>query len=199
MTAVVETGGPQTRRCNQRRPARADPPLPCRRAHRCRRSSTRTCTAPAPPTCGIIRRRPGARRTGASPRCAGCAASPRTPRSRASSAPTTTPSCRRRIQVIVRRVTGDEAVGAQGRWPVCPTDRPSARAWEASTSVLLIDVPAQVEVDRAGGHHLRRYLRRRRPSAGHVIVRVGAQAQRPGRDGARGQRHAGRQHRDRRR
>jgi Fe-S cluster assembly protein SufD len=76
--------------------------------------------------------------------------------------------------VIVRRVTGDEAAVLKGLAGL-PTDRPSARAWEASTSVLLIDVPPAVEVaepvivtfvgvdaDKA--------------SAGHVIVRIGAQS-----------------------
>ena len=76
--------------------------------------------------------------------------------------------------VIVRRVTGDEAAALKGLAGL-PTDRPSARAWEASTSVLLIDVPPAVEVaepvvitfvgvDAA------------KASAGHVIVRIGAQA-----------------------
>jgi Fe-S cluster assembly protein SufD len=76
--------------------------------------------------------------------------------------------------VIVRRVTGDEAVALKGLAGL-PTDRPSARAWEASTSVLLIDVPPGVEVtdpvvvtfvgvDAA------------KASAGHVIVRIGAQS-----------------------
>ncbi len=99
--------------------------------------------------------------------------------------------------VTVRRVSGDEAIALKGLAGL-PTDRPSARAWEASTSVLLIDVPPAVEVsepvvvtfigtsaDKA--------------SAGHVVVRVGAAGQRAGRDGPRGQRDARGQRRDRRR
>jgi Fe-S cluster assembly protein SufD len=76
--------------------------------------------------------------------------------------------------VIVRRVTGDEAAALKGLAGL-PTDRPSARAWEASTSVLLIDVPAGVEVTEpvvitfVG-------VDAAKASAGHVIVRIGAQA-----------------------
>ena len=47
--------------------------------------------------------------------------------------------------VIVRRVSGDEATELKGLAGL-PTDRPSARAWAASTSVLLIDIPAQAQV-----------------------------------------------------
>jgi Fe-S cluster assembly protein SufD len=76
--------------------------------------------------------------------------------------------------VIVRRVSGDEAASLKGLAGL-PTDRPSARAWAASTSVLLIDVPAGVEVTEpvivtfVGADAAR-------ASAGHVIVRIGAQA-----------------------
>ena len=76
--------------------------------------------------------------------------------------------------VIVRRVSGDEAIGLKGLAGL-PTDRPSARAWEASTSVLLIDVPAGVEVAEpvivtfVGADAAK-------ASAGHVIVRIGAQS-----------------------
>ena len=76
--------------------------------------------------------------------------------------------------VIVRRVTGEEAVALKGLAGL-PTDRPSARAWEASTSVLLIDVPEQVEVQEPvtitfSGTSAER------ASAGHVVIRVGAHA-----------------------
>jgi Fe-S cluster assembly protein SufD len=76
--------------------------------------------------------------------------------------------------VIVRRVSGDEAAGLKGLAGL-PTDRPSARAWEASTSVLLIDIPAQAEVTEPVvitfvGTDVEK------ASAGHVVVRVGAQA-----------------------
>jgi Fe-S cluster assembly protein SufD len=76
--------------------------------------------------------------------------------------------------VIVRRVTGEEALALKGLAGL-PTDRPSARAWEASTSVLLIDVPPAVEVSEpvvvtfVGADAAK-------PSAGHVIVRIGAQS-----------------------
>ena len=76
--------------------------------------------------------------------------------------------------VIVRRVTGEEAVALKGLAGL-PTDRPSARAWAASTSVLLIDVPPAVEVSEpviitfVGADAAK-------ASAGHVIVRIGAQA-----------------------
>jgi Fe-S cluster assembly protein SufD len=76
--------------------------------------------------------------------------------------------------VIVRRVTGEEALALKGLAGL-PTDRPSARAWEASTSVLLIDVPPAVEVSEpvvvtfVGADAAK-------ASAGHVIVRIGAQS-----------------------
>jgi len=76
--------------------------------------------------------------------------------------------------VIVRRVAGQEAGALKGLAGL-PTDRPSARAWEASTSVLLIDVPAGTEVTEpvivtfVG-------VDAAKASAGHVIVRIGAQA-----------------------
>ena len=76
--------------------------------------------------------------------------------------------------VIVRRVDGDEAVALKGLAGL-PTDRPSARAWQASTSVLLIDVPAGVELSEPVViTHTGRAVEK--ASAGHVVVRVGAQA-----------------------
>jgi len=78
-------------------------------------------------------------------------------------------------QVSVRRVTGAEAEALKGAAGQFPTDRPSARAWAASTTVLLIDVPAQVELTEpvvvtfTGTEAAK-------ATAGHVIVRVGAQA-----------------------
>ena len=76
--------------------------------------------------------------------------------------------------VVVRRVSGAEAAELKGVAGL-PTDRPSARAWEASTSVLLIDIPARVEVTEPVvitfvGTSVEK------ASAGHVIVRLGAQA-----------------------
>jgi len=76
--------------------------------------------------------------------------------------------------VTVRRVSGDEAASLKGLAGL-PTDRPSARAWQASTSVLLIDVPAQVEVTEPvvitfSGTSVER------ASAGHVVIRLGAQS-----------------------
>jgi Fe-S cluster assembly protein SufD len=76
--------------------------------------------------------------------------------------------------VIVRRVGGDEAAALKGLAGL-PTDRPSARAWEASTSVLLIDIPAGVVVDEPVViTHTGRTVEK--ASAGHVVVRLGAQA-----------------------
>ena len=76
--------------------------------------------------------------------------------------------------VVVRRVSGDEAVALKGLAGL-PTDRPSARAWQASTSVLLIDVPAGVELSEPVViTHTGRTVEK--ASAGHVVVRVGAQA-----------------------
>jgi len=78
-------------------------------------------------------------------------------------------------QVSVRRVTGDEAESLKGASGQFPTDRPSARAWAASSTVLLIDVPAQVELTEpvvitfTGSSA-------EKATAGHVIVRVGAQS-----------------------
>ncbi len=76
-------------------------------------------------------------------------------------------------QVQVRRITGDEAAALKGASGQFPTDRPSARAWAASSTVLLIDVPAQVELTEpvvitfVG-------TSAEKATAGHVIVRVGA-------------------------
>ena len=41
----------------------------------------------------------------------------------------------------IRRVTGDEAAALKGVAGQLPTDRPSARAWAASETVLLVDIP----------------------------------------------------------
>ncbi len=76
--------------------------------------------------------------------------------------------------VIVRRVSGDEAAALKGLAGL-PTDRPSARAWAASTSVLLIDIPAQAQVTQPVvitfvGTDVEK------ASAGHVVIRVGAHA-----------------------
>ncbi|HET9650451.1 MAG TPA: Fe-S cluster assembly protein SufD [Microlunatus sp.] len=77
--------------------------------------------------------------------------------------------------IIVRRVTGDEAAALKGISGNLPTDRPAARAWQASESVLLIDVPAQTEfrepliVTFAGGTTEKAF-------AGHLVVRVGPHA-----------------------
>ena len=76
-------------------------------------------------------------------------------------------------EVSVRRVTGDEAEALKGASGQFPTDRPSARAWAASSTVLLIDVPAQVELAEpvvitfVG-------TSAEKATAGHVVVRVGA-------------------------
>ena len=122
-----------------------------------------------------------------------------TRRSRASSAPTTTPSCRRRTSVIVRRVTGDEAAALQGLGRL-PADRPAVRPGlggqrdgaadrrpgrrSRSTEPVVVTFDG-ADADEAVGRARGRPVRRAR--------------QGPGRDGARGQRHPGRQHRDRRR
>ena len=76
-------------------------------------------------------------------------------------------------QVQVRRITGEEAAALKGASGQFPTDRPSARAWAASSTVLLIDVPAQIELTEpvvitfVG-------TSAEKATAGHVIVRVGA-------------------------
>ena len=44
--------------------------------------------------------------------------------------------------VVIRRLTGAEAAELKGVAGQLPTDRPAARAWAASTSVLLVDIPA---------------------------------------------------------
>ena len=77
--------------------------------------------------------------------------------------------------ITVRRVTGDEAAALKGISGNLPTDRPSARAWQASESILLIDVPAETEFEEPlivtfkGGNIDRAF-------AGHLIVRVGRNA-----------------------
>lgn len=77
--------------------------------------------------------------------------------------------------IAVRRVTGDEAAALKGISGNLPTDRPAARAWQASDSVLLIDVPAETEfrepliVTFAGGTTEKAF-------AGHLVVRVGRHA-----------------------
>jgi len=77
--------------------------------------------------------------------------------------------------VIVRRVIGDEAAALKGEAGQLPTDRPSARAWAASSTVLLIDVPAQLEVTEPVVITFRG-TSAGKATAGHVIIRVGAQA-----------------------
>ncbi|HEY5880478.1 MAG TPA: Fe-S cluster assembly protein SufD [Nakamurella sp.] len=77
--------------------------------------------------------------------------------------------------ITVRRVTGDEAAALKGISGNLPTDRPSARAWQASETVLLIDVPAGTEFDEPlittfeGGTIDKAF-------AGHLVVRVGHHA-----------------------
>ncbi|WP_395725788.1 Fe-S cluster assembly protein SufD [Nakamurella sp.] len=77
--------------------------------------------------------------------------------------------------ITVRRVSGAEAAALKGISGNLPTDRPSARAWQASDSILLIDVPAETEfrepliVTFAGGTVDRAF-------AGHLVVRVGRHA-----------------------
>ena len=77
--------------------------------------------------------------------------------------------------VSIRRVTGDEAAALKGVAGQLPTDRPSARAWVASETVLLVDIPAGVEiaepvvitfVGTSAAH----------AAAGHVVIRIGAQS-----------------------
>jgi len=77
--------------------------------------------------------------------------------------------------VIVRRVIGDEAAALKGEAGQLPTDRPSARAWAASSTVLMIDVPAQLEVTEPV---VITFLgtSASKATAGHVIVRVGRDA-----------------------
>jgi Fe-S cluster assembly protein SufD len=77
--------------------------------------------------------------------------------------------------VAVSRVVGPEVDKLKGIAGQLPTDRPSARAWNASTSVLLIDIPPQLELSEPVvltfvGQSARTV------SAGHVVVRVGALA-----------------------
>ena len=77
--------------------------------------------------------------------------------------------------ITVRRVTGEEAAALKGISGNLPTDRPAARAWQASETVLLIDVPAETEftepliVTFAGGTTEKAF-------AGHLVVRVGRHA-----------------------
>ena len=77
--------------------------------------------------------------------------------------------------ITVRRIAGDEAAALKGISGNLPTDRPSARAWRASETVLLIDVPAETEfsepliVTFAGGTTEKAF-------AGHLVVRVGRHA-----------------------
>ena len=77
--------------------------------------------------------------------------------------------------ITVRRVTGAEATALKGISGNLPTDRPSARAWQASESILLIDVPAETDFDEPlivtfeGGTVDRAF-------AGHLLVRVGHHA-----------------------
>jgi Fe-S cluster assembly protein SufD len=77
--------------------------------------------------------------------------------------------------VIVSRITGDGANALKGVAGQLPTDRPSARAWAASSTVLLIDIPAQLEVAEPV---VITFLgsSAEKATAGHVIVRVGPHA-----------------------
>ena len=78
-------------------------------------------------------------------------------------------------EVVVRRLTGTEAADLKGIAGQLPTDRPAARAWAASTSVLLIDIPAQAEL-AAPVVITFKGTGATTAAAGHVIIRVGAQA-----------------------
>ena len=77
--------------------------------------------------------------------------------------------------VVVSRVAGAEAVALKGIAGQLPTDRPSARAWNASTSVLLVDIPAQAELTEPV---ILTFIgaSAQKVSAGHVVIRVGALA-----------------------
>ena len=77
--------------------------------------------------------------------------------------------------VVVSRVVGEGAVALKGIAGQLPTDRPSARAWNASTSVLLVDIPAQLELTEPV---ILTFVgtSAQKVSAGHVVIRVGAQA-----------------------
>jgi Fe-S cluster assembly protein SufD len=77
--------------------------------------------------------------------------------------------------VAVRRVVGDEAAALKGRAGQLPTDRPSARAWAASSTVLLIDIPAQLDATEPVVITFRG-TSASKATAGHVVIRVGAQA-----------------------
>ncbi len=77
--------------------------------------------------------------------------------------------------VTIREVTGAEAEQIKGLAGQLPIDRPSARAWAASTSVLLVDVPAGAEIAEPVvityvGTSITP------ATAGHLVIRVGAQA-----------------------
>ena len=77
--------------------------------------------------------------------------------------------------VSIRRVIGDEAAALKGLAGQLPTDRPSARAWAASETVLLVDIPQGVEIAEpvvitfVGTSAAR-------AAAGHVVIRIGAQS-----------------------
>ncbi len=78
-------------------------------------------------------------------------------------------------EVTVRRVSGTAADQLKGLAGQLPTDRPAARAWAASESVLLVDVPASADVADPVvitfvGSSATAF------SAGHVVVRIGAHA-----------------------
>jgi Fe-S cluster assembly protein SufD len=77
--------------------------------------------------------------------------------------------------VLVRRVTGDEAIALKGQAGQLPTDRPSARAWAASSTVLLIDIPAQLDATEPVVITFHG-TSATKATAGHVVIRVGAQA-----------------------
>ena len=163
MTAVVDG-----QLCTPR-PARAGRAIPISAAAPSGQARRRTCTDRARPTWPTTRCRPAGRRTGGSPRCAGCADCE-------VDAPFQGVIGEDNDTVIEAPDEVDRPAGAPAtRRPrsraspgYLPTDRPSARAWAASSTVLLIDVPAERRGDRAGGDHLhRRRPRTRRPPA-HV-------------------------------
>jgi Fe-S cluster assembly protein SufD len=63
-----------------------------------------------------------------------------------------------------------QARGASG---LVPTDRISARAWEAATSVYLVDIPVEAEVAEPTVVTLRGFSAER-AAAGHLVIRAGA-------------------------
>ncbi|MEZ5092717.1 Fe-S cluster assembly protein SufD [Nocardioides sp.] len=62
---------------------------------------------------------------------------------------------------------------ARGSSGLVPTDRVSARAWEAATAVYLVDIPQEAEVAEPTVVTLRG-LSAARAAAGHLVIRAGA-------------------------